>query len=386
MDKQRLNKTLVIGIILLFVFMSINPSSAFNNVNKSSFPVSGGNTLYVGGNGPDNYTRIQDAIDNASSGDTIFVYTGIYHESIVINKTITLLGEDKNTTIIDSTNISDVSINITKNADEVTVSGFTIESDENYWGAISVYLISDNNTISDNIMRDYEGIVIEEYEKEVSCGNNISNNFISSWNFGIIIESSTNNVIRGNYISHEQCGAIIVEDSQENMIIDNQFINNYYGLTLSYSSNNVISGNVIQNTQESGISSHGIGNIICNNIISGNGDGGINLIFAKNHKVYHNHVVNNSFVGIGAAYSMGNKIYENNIFNNEMDARWANTPAEFLFLWRNRWYKNYWGSPRALPKPIFGFFYFGAIGNFPLSIPRFQYDLFPAQEPYDIEV
>jgi len=377
-----LSRVVLVCIILFNTFQTGFSVEILDSNNHLIFTKDA--TLYVGGSGPGNYTKIQDAIDNVSSGDTIIVYTGTYHEGIVIGKTITLLGEDKNTTIIDSTNISYVSINITKNADGVTVSGFTIESDENYWGAISIYIVSDNNSIFDNIMRDYEGIVIEEYEGEVSCGNNISNNFISSWRFGIIIESTINNVIRGNYISHEQCGAIFIEDSQDNMIIDNQLINNYYGLALSYSSHNVVSGNVIQNTQESGISSDGIGNIICNNIISGNGNGGINLVFAKNHRVYNNQVENNSFVGIGAAYSMGNKIYENNIFNNEMDARWANTPSEFLFLWRNRWYRNYWGSPRTLPKPIFGFVYLGALVNLPLLIPRFQYDLFPAQEPYDI--
>ena len=48
----------------------------------------GGNILYVGGNGPNNYTKIQDAIDDASNGDTIFVYNGTYYENVIINKII----------------------------------------------------------------------------------------------------------------------------------------------------------------------------------------------------------------------------------------------------------------------------------------------------------
>ena len=42
--------------------------------------------LYVGGTGPDNYTLIQDAINNASEGDFIFVYHGIYDLSSNIHE------------------------------------------------------------------------------------------------------------------------------------------------------------------------------------------------------------------------------------------------------------------------------------------------------------
>ena len=37
---------------------------------------------------------IQNLINNASDGDTIHIPSGIYYESIVINKSISLIGED----------------------------------------------------------------------------------------------------------------------------------------------------------------------------------------------------------------------------------------------------------------------------------------------------
>ena len=55
-----------------------------------------GTILYVGGTGFGNYTRIQDAIDNASDGFTIFVYNGTYYENIIVEKEIILKGENKN--------------------------------------------------------------------------------------------------------------------------------------------------------------------------------------------------------------------------------------------------------------------------------------------------
>jgi hypothetical protein len=43
--------------------------------------ISIGNTLYVGGDGLGNYSNIQDAIDNAMDGDTVFVYNGTYNQN-----------------------------------------------------------------------------------------------------------------------------------------------------------------------------------------------------------------------------------------------------------------------------------------------------------------
>ena len=78
---------LTFGIIFLYLSSFIPISQGYNvhisdNIEQCSIPLSKGNILYVGGNGPNNYTKIQDAINNANNGDTVYVYNATYWENI----------------------------------------------------------------------------------------------------------------------------------------------------------------------------------------------------------------------------------------------------------------------------------------------------------------
>ena len=110
------NKIIIIGITLLLLFLS--------SKTTISFGISYNDILYVDDDGGVDYTKIQDAIDNSNPGDTIFVYSGFYHENLNINKELILMGENNKDTIIDGDNRNDT-INI--EANNVKFSGFKIQ-------------------------------------------------------------------------------------------------------------------------------------------------------------------------------------------------------------------------------------------------------------------
>jgi nitrous oxidase accessory protein len=185
-----MKKGLAAGIIFLFIGIAIIPSSG-QNIEKPSSPVSRGNTLYVGGSGPGNYTTIQDAIDNASNGDTIFVYNGTYHENVLVTKSLTIIGENKIGTIIDG-NGREIGINIT--ATFVTIIGFTIENTK----MAGIRVNANNSTISENIIKDFsnDGIWFDFCDAH-TASNNI---LMSGLAIGIDLLFSNHNVITNNTI------------------------------------------------------------------------------------------------------------------------------------------------------------------------------------------
>jgi parallel beta-helix repeat protein len=221
-------------------------------------------TWTVDDNGPADFDNIQEAINNASSGDTVFVHIGTYYEHVVINKTITLIGEDNNFTIIDGNKTNNV-INI--KANNVTVKNFTItKSGLDPYGGILVDHSTGNVIINNKIIYNYEGISILYSSNNVVCSN-----YISSNNDGIYLYSSSSNVFSGNNIT----------------------LSTYDGIYLYYSSSNEFSGNAVLYNNFSGMSFYySSSNVVCGNTIIGNNDGIKLALSSINNTIYHNNFNN----------------------------------------------------------------------------------------------
>jgi parallel beta-helix repeat protein len=304
-------KCLAVGIILLFIGTCIIPVTTQGN-KKSSISISRGNWLYVGGNGPGNFTKIQDAVDNATGGDTVFVFNGTYYENVIINQSINLIGENRNTTIIDGGGIDN---RVYIYADKVNISGFSIQNSIGYYDAAGLRILSSHNTISDNIIRNNAGLsdgirLFGEYNK-------IFNNTITNNNdVGIRLPGfSGNNTVSGNIISNNSYGSIMLDEcDNNNIIIRNTVTNNGNGIWVMGDSN-IISANTVINNQ-GGINLGGNINTILGNTITSNNGFGIS-VYGYNNTISGNAVMNNNYEGIMFDYGGDyNNIINNTITNN----------------------------------------------------------------------
>ena len=219
---------------------------------------------------PDDYPTIQEAIDHASDGDTIFVRDGRYYENIHMNKSICLVGENKHGTIIDG-NFTGTVVAIT--ADNVNVSNFTICNGEPHGHGVSIEHSKDcfisnniitnslfgiklsessNNTIADNRVfcpQDWMGVTLY-----FSDGNTLTNNTFSSGYVGILLSSANHNTLNNNKLYSNWFG-IRLANSNNNTIVANKVFNNSIGIYIaSYDSpginNLVYHNNFVNNTEQ----------------------------------------------------------------------------------------------------------------------------------------
>ena len=190
------------------VAMLLLPSVMITSVSGGDpIVVTSGKTIYVDDSGGKEYTRILDAVDAANPGDTVYVYSGTYNESITITKTINLTGEDKSTTIINGNGHYVLCIyagyvdNMSRyiSADHVNISGFTIKK-----GGYGIKINSNYNSITNNnINNNGNGIYLQHSSNNVISGNTISNNAEAGM---VFFDYSSNNTIAGNTISNNITG------------------------------------------------------------------------------------------------------------------------------------------------------------------------------------
>jgi len=160
-----------------------------------------GRTLTVDDDGTADYLKIQDAIDNATKGDTIRVQEGTYYENVVVDKTVNLIGDGAGVTIIDAPG-KDNAVNITANW--VNMSNFTVNR-----------LSPRSRGISEVYMRVYAGIKIE------SDNNQISNIVCQNHRPGIYLFYADNNTLTNNTCSHNSGDGIVVWVGKHNTLINN---------------------------------------------------------------------------------------------------------------------------------------------------------------------
>lgn len=364
---------LVIGLLLSTATVSMGGREAIDGtlydvvmLEKTTLLTFYGNTLYVGGSGTGNYSSIQDAIDNASDGDTVFVFddSSPYYENIVINVNIDLIGEDRYTTIIDGGGADYV---LVIDSPGIRITGFTVRNAGGLQGT-GIRVNSDNNEIHGNILTANKcyGLYVASSSYNTIFDNIVSEN--DDWAFGIWLGSSSHNLIHDCEIMDNSMG-IVLDRSSYNNISRNNITSNSRGIDLYYSSshNEIFENFIDGNHWGVGLySNYGSTcyNVVKRNIVS-NGIGGIELEGKASGELSYNivtanNVTNNEGGIMLRYYTSNNEIYHNNLIDNINS--WTDEPNNaFDYGVDNFWYNitleegNYWDDykekyPYARPR------------------------------------
>jgi len=277
----------------------------------------GPRTFYVddgapnGGNGSKAhpFNRIQDAVNASDDGDTIRVWEGVYYENVVVNRSVSLIGNGSETTVIDGGGAGDI---VRVEADYVTINGFEIQNSGSRFDAGIV--VQANNTIImwNNISNNEIGIYLDYNTGSIT----IMRNTILSNDFGICLLSSNNNTIANNTISNNKDGIFLDESTYNITIADNTITSSdRNGIHLRESSNITIVNTTISNSGR-GISTQDSDNTTIMNNTCSNNDYGI-YVHDKHNRIHNNNCSSNRNSGIHLKASGRNTIHNNTCTDNQ---------------------------------------------------------------------
>jgi len=255
-----MNKKIVL-VMILFSWLTCIFYAGFSHVEVKA---SNGHPVHNLDTGL-NYITIQEAIDapETQGGHTIFVEKGIYFEHIIVYKSLTLLGEDREATVIDG-NMTGSVIQVTQ--DYVNIRGLTIQRSGRVFS---------NSGIS------IGGVQYCE----------ISANYIVDNEFGIH-GSPRNMSITDNTIERNFLGVDLQSGATNNVVSRNRLLANYVGVHLNLADANYILQNNMTNNWRS-----------------------VTLWDSKNNTLYHNNFLNNTFGSVTYANFLDNG-FEGNYWSN----------------------------------------------------------------------
>ena len=208
-------KNILTRVLSIFLFLSI--------LTIISPAIDAQETITVGPGGPPIYdfSKINDAITYANESDIIHVYNGMYSENIVINKTITLIGESVGSTIILSANANKNTIEVL--TDYTNISGFTIKNLGGSYACLQLNLANFCQIYNNRLENGENSIYLIN-----SNDNEIKDNTVENNKNGIYLWTSNTNTIRNNKIQNNDIyGVFISSSSSENTIFLNDFSKNF---------------------------------------------------------------------------------------------------------------------------------------------------------------
>ncbi|MGA1822362.1 MAG: pectinesterase family protein [Thermoplasmatota archaeon] len=219
-----------IGIAFMMMMAVLIPMAGAADIENFYVDLPTRSILTVGADGM--YDTIQDAVDNASSGDTVHIYSGIYNESVYVNKSLTLMGNGSTETILNGSESGDgftIYLNGTGIAgDRFSVNGMNIENGK-------------SNSSFGLIAVDVEYLDIID-DKFVGFGSDLKD----SVNSAVHISKSAGVTVENCYFDiGSNAGGISIVDSNQIVVNKCSIYSNRGGIILSGSDNSHIRDNTI---------------------------------------------------------------------------------------------------------------------------------------------
>ena len=302
MRKQLKLKTfiLTIGFILVILGTCVSVKSSSSDV------------ILV----PRDYATIQQAIDRASPGDTIEVASGTYNEELKITKSLRLVGQGINQTVV-----SDRGTVVFVDANNVEIRGLSVRD-----GTYGIFLsYCQNAQLRDNEMSGNRwnfgvwGSSVSEFIHDIDSSNMVDGKTLYYW---------TNR--KGEQVPKD-AGYVALVNSTEILVKDAMLTSNEQGVLLVSTTDSIVE-NVTAYGNDEGIDSRWSSN----NTVKKSRFHTINwrafyVDQSHDNSIYENTIFNSNY-GLLVQNSTGNTFYQNNIVNN--------VDQVYTDLSPNSWYNN----------------------------------------------
>ena len=196
---------------------------------------------------PEDYSSVQAAVNAAAPGSTIIIAPGVYNESVVANKTLTIVGKLGSEPIF-SGGGSGIAVTLLPGASGSVITGIMITS----WDKGILINNASGCKIQDNVMSlmNEDGIVLQGNS---AANNNITRNVFQNSTVAIDLNSfSYNNTVCKNIIVSNGLG--VKFESGGTLVYANTVAENGIGVSLSNTGSNLIyHNNFVNNTVQASI-------------------------------------------------------------------------------------------------------------------------------------
>ncbi len=303
----------VVVVVVVAVAVAVDATLGNDTLNPDT--ASSHSIIHV----PDDFAKIQGAVDNAITGDTIIVRGGTYNENVKVNKRLTIISDNgsAHTTVVaekENAHVFEVT------ADYVSINGFTVknaigknETGRHIYAGLYIHADHCNITNSRAVGNAY-GFFLSDSTKNTIRNNTVSDNYGD----GIYLNYSDSNTIANNEVVKSNYRGIRLWHSHGNIVYNNDLaLNNQYGIRLDYAHDNLLVQNKARSNNRDGYSlDSSNNNLLINNIANLNNEIGISIIHSNKNTLINNTASANNEVGISLDASCNSTLKNNRMEGN----------------------------------------------------------------------